>query len=358
MSLQELRRQIDALDAQILDLLTQRAHVVQEVGHSKTRTQTKFFSPERERQIFERLEEANQGPLPPTAVRAIFREILSGMRALEAQIRVAHLGPAGTFSHQAALDKFGTSSELKAADTIPDVFALVERGEADYGVVPVENSTEGIIPYTLDMFHEKGTRLKICAEVYVPVVHNLASNTETLSEIQRLYAHPQAYAQSRNWIRDNLGTSIEVIDATSNSKAATLAAADPTSAAITTSIASELYGIPLLAQHIEDSPHNATRFLVIGHKVALPTGRDKTSILFSVKDKVGALYEMLQTFKQAGLNLTKIESRPTKKRAWEYIFFVDFLGHQSDAAVKKALGLLSEQCTRLKILGSYPVAVQ
>ena len=356
MSLQELRRQIDALDAQILDLLSQRAHVVQEVGHSKTRTQTKFFSPERERQIFERLEEANQGPLPPTAVRAIFREILSGMRALEAQIRVAHLGPAGTFSHQAALDKFGTSSELKAADTIPDVFALVERGEADYGVVPVENSTEGIVPYTLDMFHEKGTRLKICAEVYVPVVHNLASKAETLSEIQRLYAHPQAYAQSRNWIRDHLGTSIEVIDATSNSKAATLAAADPTSAAITTSIASELYGIPLLAQHIEDSPHNRTRFLVIGENTPQPTGKDKTSIFFSVQHRAGSLMRAMAAFDAHDINLTMIESRPTKQLPWEYVFFIDIQGHHKEAQVSRALKLLEEHSLFVTILGSYPEA--
>lgn len=356
MPLNELRRQIDALDNQLLELLSQRARLVQEVGQNKTRSQTKFFSPERERQIFERLNDSNQGPLPPTAVRAIFREIISASRALEAQIRVAYLGPAGTFSHQAALDKFGTSSEHLPTDTIPDVFAQVERGEADYGIVPVENSTEGIVPYTLDMFHEKGTRLKICAEVYVQVVHNLVSKAETLADIQRLYAHPQAFAQSRNWLRDHLGTAIEVVDATSNSKAAQLAAADPTSAAITTSIASELYGVPMLAQHIEDSPHNRTRFLVIGENTPQPSGRDKTSIFFSVQHKAGSLMRAMAAFDAHDINLTMIESRPTKQLAWEYVFFIDIQGHHKEERVNRALRLLEEHSLFVTILGSYPEA--
>lgn len=353
MSLQDLRKQIDAIDAQLLELLSQRARLVQEVGHSKGRSQTQFFSPERERQIFERLAAENPGPLPNLALKAIFREIISASRALEAPMRIAYLGPAGTFSHRAALDKFGTSSELKPCDTIPDVFDAVERHEADYGIVPVENSTEGVVPYTLDMFSQ--TKLKVCAEVFVPVVHNLATKAETLGDIQTLYAHPQAYAQSRTWIREHLKHATHV-EATSNSKAAQLAAADPTAAAITTEIACGLYEIPLFQAHIEDSPHNRTRFLVIGDNVPQPSGKDKTSIFFSVQHKAGALLRAMAAFDAHDINLTMIESRPTKTAPWEYVFFIDFQGHVKSPMVESALRLLEEQSLFVRILGSYPEA--
>lgn len=353
MSLQDLRRQIDELDSQILELLSKRAEVVQEVGHSKGRTATQYFSPERERQIFERLTGENPGPLPIEAVRAIYREIISASRALEAPLSVSYLGPAGTFSHQAALDKFGTSSELKPVDTIPDVFAEVERSNAHYGVVPVENSTEGVVPYTLDMFSQ--TKLKVCAEVFVPVVHNLATKAETLKDVKRLYAHPQSFAQSRGWVREHL-PKIEVIDVTSNSKSVQMAAVDSESAAITTVIASELYGVPLVAQHIEDSPHNRTRFLVIGRNEPKPSGKDKTSIFFSVRHKAGALLRALAAFDAHNINLTLIESRPTKQMPWEYVFFIDFQGHVQEEHVKHALRMLEEQSLFVTVLGSYPEA--
>jgi chorismate mutase / prephenate dehydratase len=353
MSLQDLRRQIDDLDSQILDLLSQRAEVVQEVGRSKGKTATHYFSPERERQIFERLTGENPGPLPKEAVHAIYREIISASRALESPLSVAYLGPAGTFSHQAALNKFGTSSELKPVDTIPDVFTEVERANAQYGVVPVENSTEGVVPYTLDMFSQ--TKLKVCAEVFVPVVHNLATKAETLKDVKRLYAHPQSFAQSRGWIREHL-PKIEVVDVTSNSKSVQMAAMDSESAAITTTIASELYKVPLVAQHIEDSPHNRTRFLVIGQNEPKPSGKDKTSIFFSVRHKAGSLLRALAAFDAHNINLTLIESRPTKQMPWEYVFFIDFQGHVKEDHVTHALRMLEEQSLFVTVLGSYPEA--
>ncbi len=353
MSLQDLRKQIDVIDNQLLTLLSERARLAQEVGHAKGRTQASFFTPERERQVFEKLLSENPGPLPGTALRAIYREIISANRALEAPMRIAYLGPAGTFSHRAALDKFGSSSELKPCDTIPDVFAAVDKKDADYGVVPVENSTEGVVPYTLDMFSQ--TRLNVCAEVFVPVVHNLASHTEVLSDIKRLYAHPQAHAQSRAWLREHL-KGVEWVEVTSNSKAAQLATADPESAAITTEIACELYGIPLIESHIEDSPHNRTRFLVIGENAPQPSGKDKTSIFFSVQHRAGALLRAMAAFDAHDINLTMIESRPTKTAPWEYVFFIDFQGHIKNAMVESALRLLEEQSLFVRILGSYPEA--
>jgi chorismate mutase/prephenate dehydratase len=353
MSLQDLRRQIDSIDDQILQLLSERARLAQEVGHGKTRTDGLFYRPERERQIHERLVMQNAGPFPASAIRAIFGEIISASRALEAPISVAYLGPPGTFSHRAALDKFGTSSEPKPADTIPDVFATVERGDTDYGVVPVENSTEGVVPYTLDTFSQ--TSLKVCAEVFVAVHHNIATKAETLSDVKRLYAHPQAFAQSRNWLREHLPKA-EVVDVTSNSKAAQMAAVDSEGAAICPDIAAEHYKVPIVATHIEDSPHNRTRFLVIGRNEPQPSGKDKTSIFFSVRHKAGALLRAMAAFDAHGINLTMIESRPTKQMPWEYVFFIDFQGHRSDERIAHALSMLEEQSLFVTVLGSYPEA--
>ena len=353
MSLQDLRRKIDAVDTRILELLSERARLAQEVGLSKTRTASQFFAPERERQIFERLGSENPGPFPTSAIRAIYREIISASRALEAQLRVAYLGPPGTISHRAARDKFGTSSELISVDTIPEVFGRVERGEAEYGIVPVENSTEGIVPYTLDMFAR--TRLKVCAELFVPVSHFLATNAEDISTVTRLYAHPQAFAQSRNWLRENLHK-VDVIDASSNARAAQLALDDTGSAAITTDIAAELYGLRVAASRIEDSPHNRTRFLVIGENEPQPSGKDKTSIFFSVQHRAGALMRAMAALDAHDVNLTMIESRPTKQMPWEYVFFLDFQGHVKEERVSRALRHLSEQSLFVTVLGSYPEA--
>jgi chorismate mutase/prephenate dehydratase len=353
MSLHDLRQQIDDIDGQVLQLLSDRARLAQEVGHAKGKTGTNFFSPERERQIFERLTRDNPGPLPAEAIRAIYREIISANLALEAPLKVAYLGPAGTFSHRAALLKFGSSSELTPTDTIPDVFAEVERGHANYGLVPVENSTEGVVPYTLDMFSQ--TRLKVCAEVFVPVTHNVATRAQSLKEVKRLYSHPQSLAQSRAWVRDNLPKA-EIVDVTSNSKSAQMAALDSEGAAICTDIASEIYQVPLVATHIEDSPHNRTRFLVIGQNEPKPSGKDKTSIFFSVRHKAGALLRAMAAFDAHNINLTMIESRPTKQMPWEYVFFIDFQGHVHEEPVKHALQMLQEQSLFVTVLGSYPEA--
>ena len=352
-TLDELRRQIDAIDAEVLSLVSRRAQAAREIGQRKEKTATAFFAPERERQIFERLTAQNPGPLAPAAVRAVFREIISACRALEAPIRVAYLGPPGTFSHRASLAKFGTGSDLHPVDTIPDVFGLVERGGADYGIVPVENSTEGVVPYTLDMFSK--TALKVCAEVFVPVHHHLATRAEKLTEVKRLYAHPQSSAQSRAWLREHL-PKVEIIEATSNSKSAQLAAVDSESAAICTDIAAEIYHVPVIAAHIEDSPHNRTRFLVIGQNEPKPSGKDKTSIFFSVRHKAGALMRAMAAFDAHNINLTMIESRPTKQMPWEYVFFIDLQGHRTDERVQRALQMLEEQSLFVTILGSYPEA--
>lgn len=352
-TLQQLRGDIDAVDAQLLELLSRRADLALQVGQNKSRTATQFFSPERERQIYERLQKENAGPLPPEALRAIFREIISASRALEQPLQVAYLGPAGTFSHQAALRRFGTSSHLAPVDTIPDVFGEVERGRAHYGVVPVENSTEGVVPYTLDMFSQ--TTLKVCAEVFVKVEHHLATRAGSLKAVKRLYAHPQSFAQSRGWLRDHLGK-IEVVDVTSNSKSAQMAAVDSEGAAICTRIAAEIYNVPVIAQHIEDSPHNRTRFLVIGQNEPRPSGRDKTSIFFSVRHKAGALLRAMAAFDAHNINLTMIESRPTKQMPWEYVFFIDFQGHVQQPPVQHALDMLREQSLFVTVLGSYPEA--
>ena len=353
MSIQDLRNEIDAIDTDLLRLLSRRAELAQQIGHSKSKTAAQFFTPERERQIFERLLENNTGPLPPEAVRAIFREIISASRALEQPLKVAYLGPAGTFSHQAALRKFGTSSELGAVDTIPDVFAQVEKARAHYGVVPVENSTEGVVPYTLDMFSQ--TSLKVCAEVFVKVEHHLATRAENLKGVKRLYAHPQALAQSRGWLKEHL-PKVEIVDVTSNSKSAQMAAVDSEGAAICTDTAAEIYSVPLVARHIEDSPHNRTRFLVIGQNEPQPSGKDKTSIFFSVRHKAGALLRAMAAFDAHNINLTMIESRPTKQMPWEYVFFIDFQGHVQEPPVQHALDMLREQSLFVTVLGSYPEA--
>jgi Prephenate dehydratase len=353
MAIDDLRRKIDEIDDEILLLLSRRSEIVHQVGESKGKTDTRYFSPERERQIYDRLLAKNAGLYPPEAIRAIFREVISASLALEAPLRAAYLGPAGTFSHRAALNRFGTSSELRPVDTIPDVFHEVERNAADYGVVPVENSTEGVVPYTLDMFSK--TRLKVCAEVFVPVDHHLATKAESLKAVKRLYAHPQSFAQSRNWLRENL-SKVEVVEVTSNSKSAQMASVDSEGAAICTDIAAEIYKVPVVAQHIEDSPHNRTRFLVIGQNEPKPSGKDKTSIFFSVRHKAGALMRAMAAFDAHDLNLTMIESRPTKQMPWEYVFFIDFQGHREEERVQHALKMLEEHSLFVTILGSYPEA--
>lgn len=289
----------------------------------------------------------------PEALRAIYREIVSASIALQKPMTVAYWGPPGTFTEMAAQQRFGSSTLFYDCPTIPDVFGEVERGRADYGVVPVENSTEGVVNYTLDMFHE--TELRICAEVYVGIVQNLLTHATNLAQIKRLYTGPQPLAQCRRWVDTHLPHA-ETVEVMPTSKAAQRAAADTEGAAIVAKRASEVYGVPLLYESIEDSPHNRTRFLVVGRNEPPPTGKDKTSLLLAVKNEPGSLGRALRAFETHGVNLTMIHSRPSKNAAWEYVQFVDMQGHEADAPVRAALSALSAHTLFATVLGSYPEA--
>ncbi|NOZ25529.1 MAG: prephenate dehydratase [Nitrospirae bacterium] len=349
--LERLRETIDAIDDEILELLNKRAKVVLEVATVKRDTNQDFYSPERERKILERLQGKNPGPFPNDALRVIFREILSASLSLEEPLRVACLGPLATFTHLAALRHFGSSAEFIPVESIKDVFEVVQEGKAAYGVVPIENSNEGVISYTLDMFMDFD--LKIAAEIMLEINHNLLSISGEITKIRKVYSHPQAIAQCRRWIERNL-PNVTIIDATSTAKAAELASKDDEGAAIASELAAKIYDLRFVERHIEDNKNNYTRFLVVSKEFPPPTGKDKTSVMLSIKDKPGALYEVLAPFKKAKINLTKIESRPSKRKAWEYIFFIDMDGHVDDKKVKKALREIEKDCLFLKVLGSYP----
>lgn len=353
MELKKLRSQVDSLDLRILQLLNQRAKLVKQIGKIKSLRREQYYAPEREREILSRITRNNQGPLPKEAVKEIFSEILHTCRSLEKKLKIVYLGPEATFTHLAAIKNFGKSANYISTKSISDVFAEVEKERADYGVVPIENSTEGVVNHTLDMFIESD--LKICAETLLEISHYLLSQTGDLKKIKRIYSHPQALAQCRNWLEDHLPNA-ELVETASTAEAAQKVKKESNAAAIASDLAAELYGLKIVASRIEDRSDNFTRFLVISKNFPAPSGTDKTSILFSIKDRVGALHDMLVPFKKNKINLTKIESRPTKKKAWEYIFFVDFSGHIVESKVKKALSELEEQCLYLKILGSYPRA--
>lgn len=351
--LSELRRQIDAIDDQILELLNRRAGVVIEVGRAKAGEQKEFYVPSREQAIYERLTAASAGPFPKEAIRRVFREIISASLSLEQPMKVAFLGPQATFTHVAAMQQFGFSAQLVPQKSIPAVFDEVLRGRAHYGVVPVENSTEGVVSHTLDMFMESD--LKINAEILLGISHDLLSRSGRLEEVRKVVSHPQALAQCRKWLEENL-PDIPLVDVASTALAAQMAAEDETAAAVASEMAATLYGLQVLKPKIEDNPNNFTRFLVIGAKTPERTGRDKTSVMFSTKDEPGILYRMLEPFSKRGINLSKIESRPMKKKAWEYIFFLDMEGHIAEEGVSAAIEELRGYCQFLKVLGSYPRA--
>ena len=353
MSLSDWRKEIDQIDEQVVQLINRRAELAQSIGHAKSRTRSHYFTPEREHIVFKRLLALNNGPLEATAIRAIYREIISACRALEKPLAVSFLGPEGTFSHLASIAKFGTSSAFLPVDSISEVYTQVERGTADYGIVPVENSWAGVIPETLDAFAR--SNLRVVSEVYQPITHNLLSHCENLEAVTRLYSHFQPLAQCRQWLKNHL-PNVEEVETASTVRAAEMAAKDSTSAAIATHIAAERNGLPILCEHIEDNPTNRTRFLVLGYNEPEPTGRDKTSLMFSVHNKAGELVHALNAFEKYDVNITLIESRPTKTEAWEYYFYIDVQGHTKDASVTKAINLLSEQSLFVRILGSYPEA--
>ncbi|MBI2468763.1 MAG: prephenate dehydratase [Candidatus Rokubacteria bacterium] len=354
MDFDEWRQRIDDIDRQLLRLLNQRAEIAVEIGRAKREAETPVHVPEREHEIVEGLVRLNGGPLPGEAIRAIWREVLSASRVLQRPFRVAHLGPVATFTHVAALRHFGASAEYLPVRGIHEVFAEVERGRADAGVVPIENSTEGVVNHTLDRLID--SELLICGEIQLEVHHYLLSRARDLAEVKQVVSHPQALAQCRGWLDENLAQA-QSVEVGSTAIAAERALEDPTIAAIASELAGRLYGLPTLRERIEDLAQNVTRFLVVGTRALAATGRDKTSILLSIKDEVGALYRILEPLAQGRINLTRIESRPTRRRPWEYVFFVDFEGHQADAKIQGVLGALRERCLFLKVLGSYPAAV-
>jgi chorismate mutase / prephenate dehydratase len=353
MNLDDWRSRINDLDNQILDLLTQRAEAALQIGDLKRRQDRPSYAPDREADITRRLIERNRGPLGADVVSAVWREILSGCRALEAALTVAYLGPPATFTHQAALAHFGAAATYRPARAIGEVFDDVERGRADFGVVPVENSTEGAVNVTLDRLIVSDAL--ICGELKLEITQHLLSRAADLGEVKRVVSHPQALAQCRAWLAEHLAD-VALEETLSTAAAAELAAVDPTVAAIASELAARLYTVPVLKSRIEDNPQNATRFLVAGRRPIGPTGRDKTSILFAMRNVPGALYRILEPLARDGLNLTKIESRPAKQSPWEYVIFVDLEGHRDTPQVASVLREIGERTLFLKILGSYPAA--
>lgn len=350
-TIEQLRNQIDNIDDRIVELLNERSRVVLEVGRLKSGNKMQFHVPGRERQIYERLLGNNPGPFPNSALHTVYREIISACLSLESPMKVAFLGPKATFSHLATMQQFGLSAELVPQKSIPAVFEEVEKGKALYGVVPVENSTEGVISHTLDMFVDSG--LQITSEILLEVHHDLLSRTGRLEDIKKVYSHSQALAQCRQWLEGNL-PGVPLVDVASTAVASQIVSEDYTAAAVASELAASLYDLKVVRNRIEDQVNNITRFLVISRNGCERTGNDKTSILFSVKDAPGILCRMLEPFANRGINLSKIESRPYKRKAWEYIFYLDMFGHASDPEVAQALDELKGYCQFLKILGSYP----
>lgn len=350
-SLNDLRKKINKLDNDILRLINERTRAALAIGDIKKNTGGEIFAPAREKEVYERIEKLNKGPVKSESVRAIYREIMSAALALEKELIIAYLGPEGTFSNQAAIEKFGGSVSYQPLASISDVFREVEKGKADYGVVPIENSLDGAIGQTLDAFVE--SPLMACSEIFYQVHHYLLSKCRSVSGIKKVYSNGTVFGQCRQWLHRHLPQA-DLIETSSTAKACEIAKKEPNSAAIAGKQASKIYKLPVLRSNIEDQSGNLTRFFVIGKKESDRTGNDKTSVLFSAPDKVGALYKTIQPFYDNRLNLSKIESRPSRKKAWEYVFFVDVLGHPSDKKVKSALKAVEKKCQFFKILGAYP----
>lgn len=351
MNLNTLRKKIDSIDTHIVQLLNTRAEVSSHIAQLKRTTGKSIYSPEREREVLKKIASVNKGILSIRSLEAIYREIMSASLSLGEPLKIAYLGPEASFSNLAAMKRFGSQVEFVATDNIAEVFLEVEKDNADYGVVPVENSIEGAVSHTLDMFVDFD--LKICSEIMLDVAHNLLANCPK-EKIARVYSNPYVFGQCRLWLQENLSRA-EEIEVPSTTRAAQIAAKEKNSACIASLLAAKIYKLKIIASDIEDSPHNITRFMVIGKTDVPPTNHDKTSIMFSIKDKIGALHDMLLPFKKYKINLTKIESRPSKRKAWDYYFYVDLEGHRENLHVKKALLELENKCKFLKVLGSYPV---
>jgi chorismate mutase/prephenate dehydratase len=353
MSLKKLRVSIDSIDSRILRLLNERAKITLCIGSAKSKSNGSIYVPERESEVYKKLAGGNKGPISNAALRAIYREVMSSALGLEKPIKIAYLGPEFTFTHLASMKKFGSSVEYSGCSTITSVFDEVEKARADYGVVPIENSVEGAVNHTLDMFIDSD--LKVCSEIYLEISHSLLSRESDIKKIRKVYSKDQVFGQCRLWLEEHL-PNVALAEVASTAKAAEIAAKEKGTACIASELAAAKYRLKDLYDSIEDNAHNVTRFLVIGRTEAGQTRKDKTSVMFSLKDRVGALHDILMPFKKYRINLTKIESRPSKIRAWKYYFFVDMEGHHLDKKISAALSILRKHTTYFKILGSYPAA--
>ena len=349
--MEALRAGIDEVDEKIVRLLHQRARLARRIGEIKQENGLEAYAPARERAVLDRVTSLGAGDFPMRGLQAVFREIISGSISLEARLKVAYLGPESTFTHEAALRSFGASVELEPQTTVAEVFTRVERGEAEHGIVPVENSMEGAVTHTLDEL--MNSPLKICGEVYLPVSQNLISSEPALDRVRVVCSHPMALSQAAAWLRHHLpGARLEEVESTA--QAARRAAGEPGVAAVGSALAAEAHHLNVLARSIQDARTNATRFIVLGRTWAGRTGTDKTSVVFSFKDRPGVLRDALAAFAEEGINLTRIESRPSRKRAWTYVFFADFVGHPEDERVQRALEALEEHCPYVSLIGAYP----
>ena len=354
--LKEIRDNIDALDKKIQRLINERAACAQQVAEIKIKAgeTDHFYRPEREAQVLRGIEERNEGPLGDKEMARLFREIMSACLALERPIKVAFLGPAGTYNHMASVKHFGSSIEELPVDNIEDIFRVVETGESHFGVAPIENSTEGVITHTLDLLIN--STLKICGEVDLRIQHNLISNETDLSSIKKLFSHQQSLAQCRRWLDKNL-PNVEQYAVRSNAEAVRLSKNEKGTAAIAGKMASEIYEVPVLSSEIEDETDNTTRFIIIGKDAVTPSGKDRTSLLVTTNNKAGALHQLLKPLASRNIGMSKIESRPSRRGVWEYVFFIDIDGHKDDKHVAEALAEIEHESAMVRILGSYPKAV-
>ena len=354
--LDEIRQQIDRLDAQLLQLMNHRAQLALQAGEVKREQDGEsavFYRPEREAQLLARFAERNTGPLSNEHVVRVVAELISACRSLEAPLNIAYLGPAGTYTEAAARKHFGHSVITSPVGSIDAVFRDVESGVSNYGVVPVENSTEGMVNHTLDMFLQ--SQLKICGEIMLPIHHCLLSSCDDLAQVKQVFSHQQSLAQCRKWLDAHLSHA-ERHAVSSNAEGARIASDQPHAAAIAGAVAGEIYGLPALVENIEDEPGNSTRFLVIGHDVVSVSGADKTTVMFWFRDRPGGLFHAIEVFAKRKMNMTRIQSRPSRLERWSYVFYVDVEGHQDDEALSAALSELAQRTDFLKILGSFPRA--
>ena len=354
--IKKIRNKIDLLDKDILELLNKRAQEAVNISKEKQKSNEadNFYNPEREAQVMRRIKELNKGPLSDQSILKLFREIMSECLSLESPLRVSYLGPEGTYTHLASKNHFGNSILSKACISVEDVFASVEKRDSHYGVVPVENSTQGIVSSTLDMFMKSS--LKISGEIEIIVNHNILSKSEKLSHIKKIYAHPQSFSQCKQWLEKNL-FNCDKINSSSNAEAALIASKEEGSGAIASEAASDIYGLNIISKNIQDNHNNSTRFLVIGNRDTNPSGKDKTSIIVSTKNNSGALYSLLEPLSKNNVSMTRIESRPSKHNNWEYLFYLDLDGHIQDLPLQKATDEIKKEASLYRFLGSYPAAM-